>query len=201
MSSLYSKLENLYDQDFINGGNGNSILEWLIRHREEIENIEIDYLNDISTSQDKITDLEAKLAESEKAVVSILENADRQNKSICETDIYPLQEENQQLKEKLEIKLEELHIAYCGIESVKTKNGNLKAEIKELKQQLAKERKKVVQEIRDKALLKQMNIDNDYDYEMGVNDDWVICIEDLTEILDQIEQGATKKEKNDEERR
>ena len=44
-----------------------------------------------------------------------------------------LKEENQQLKDKLEIKLEELHIAYCGIENVKTKNGNLKAEVKQLK--------------------------------------------------------------------
>jgi chromosome segregation ATPase len=66
MSSLYSELENLYDQDFMNGGDGNAILEWLIRHREEIDNIEINYLNDISTSQDRIADLEAKLAEREK---------------------------------------------------------------------------------------------------------------------------------------
>lgn len=49
--------------------------------------------------------------------------------------IKELEEENQQLKDKLEIKLEELHIAYCGIENVKTKNGNLKAKIKQLKKQ------------------------------------------------------------------
>lgn len=41
-------------------------------------------------------------------------------------------EENQQLNEQLSLKMEELHIAYCGIENVKTKNGNLKAEIKKL---------------------------------------------------------------------
>ena len=58
--------------------------------------------------------------------------------------------------------------------------------LKKLTDRLAEERKKVVQEIRDKALLKQMNIDNDYDYEMGANDDWVIYMEDLTEILDQM---------------
>ena len=45
-----------------------------------------------------------------------------------------LVEENKQLKERISIKMEELHIAYCGIEEVKTKNGNLKAEIQQLKQ-------------------------------------------------------------------
>lgn len=48
--------------------------------------------------------------------------------------IKELVEENQQLKERLSIKMEELHIAYCGIENVKTKNGNLKEENKQLKQ-------------------------------------------------------------------
>ena len=97
--------------------------------------------------KDKITDLEAKLAESEKDRLmwqEMYKSADSLNKSICETDIYPLQEENQQLKDKLEIKMEELHIAYCGIESVKTKNGNLKEEIKELKQQLAEKDKETI---------------------------------------------------------
>ena len=61
--------------------------------------------------------------------------------------------------------------------------------ISPLADRLIEERKKVVSEIRKKALLKQMNIDTDYDYEMGANDDWVICMEDLTEILDQIERG------------
>lgn len=36
-----------------------------------------------------------------------------------------------ELEEKLENKIEELHAAYCGIEAVKTKNGNLKAQVKE----------------------------------------------------------------------
>ena len=61
--------------------------------------------------------------------------------------------------------------------------------LKSLSDRLAEERKKVMQEIREKALLKQMNIDNDYDYEVGANDDWVICMEDLTEILDDVERG------------
>lgn len=61
MSSLYSELENLYDQDFMNGGDGNTVLEWLIRHREEIDNIEIDYLNDITTALEKVTTLEKRL--------------------------------------------------------------------------------------------------------------------------------------------
>lgn len=67
--------------------------------------------------------------------------------------------------------------------------------LKPLTDRLAEERKRVVQEIRDKVLLKQMNIDNDYDYEMGANNDWVICIEDLTEILDQIERGGNNENK------
>ena len=50
------------------------------------------------------------------------------------TDYYLVEKENQQLKEQLSLKLEELHIAYCGIENVKTKNGNLKEENKQLKQ-------------------------------------------------------------------
>ena len=106
----------------------------------QIEKLKIDNYN----KNQKIADLEAKLAESEKDRLmwqEMYKNADRQNKEICETDIYPLQEENQQLKDKLEIKMEELHIAYCGIESVKTKNGNLKEEVKELKQQLAESEK------------------------------------------------------------
>lgn len=48
--------------------------------------------------------------------------------------IKELEKENQQLKEQLSLKMEELHIAYCSIENVKTKNGELKAEIKTLKQ-------------------------------------------------------------------
>ena len=50
------------------------------------------------------------------------------------TDYYLVEKENQQLKKQLSLKMEELHIAYCGIENVKTKNGNLKEEIKQLKQ-------------------------------------------------------------------
>ncbi len=50
------------------------------------------------------------------------------------TDYYLVEKENLQLKERLSIKMEELHIAYCGIEDIKTRNGNLKAEIKQLKQ-------------------------------------------------------------------
>lgn len=41
-----------------------------------------------------------------------------------------------ELEENLVNKLEELHAAYCGIESVKDKNGNLKEEVKQLKQQV-----------------------------------------------------------------
>lgn len=85
----------------------------------------------------RIKELYEKLAKCEKDKQmwqDMYKDADRINKNICETDIYPLQEENQQLKQQLSLKMEELHIAYCGIENVKTKNGNLKEEIKQLKQ-------------------------------------------------------------------
>lgn len=36
-----------------------------------------------------------------------------------------------ELEENLENKMEELHAAYCGIEAVKTKNGDLKSQVKE----------------------------------------------------------------------
>lgn len=49
-------------------------------------------------------------------------------------EIVFLDKEIKQLKERLSLKMEELHIAYCSIENVKTKNGNLKEEIKQLKQ-------------------------------------------------------------------
>ena len=48
--------------------------------------------------------------------------------------IEKLRQENQQLKERLELKLEELHTAYCAVENVKTKNGELKEKIKQLQQ-------------------------------------------------------------------
>jgi hypothetical protein len=51
-----------------------------------------------SDQDQKIADLEAKLAESEKDRLmwqEMYKSADKQNKEICETDIYPLQEENE----------------------------------------------------------------------------------------------------------
>ena len=62
MSSLYSELTNLFDQDFMSFEDGKPIFDWLNRHKEDINNIEIDYLNDILNAQDKITDLEHRLS-------------------------------------------------------------------------------------------------------------------------------------------
>ena len=59
----------------------------------------------------KIADLEAKLAESEKDRLmwqEMYKSADRLNKGICETDIYPLQEENTKLKQQLAEKEKEI---------------------------------------------------------------------------------------------
>lgn len=61
-------------------------------------------------------------------IINIKDTLNRQDKRIKE-----LEKENQQLKEQLALK-EELHIAYCSIENVKTKNGNLKEENQQLKQ-------------------------------------------------------------------
>nr|DAT76297.1 MAG TPA: Mnd1, Putative tbpip family protein cycle.2A [Caudoviricetes sp.] len=69
------------------------------------------------------------IIENKKDVDKITNLLNQQNARIKE-----LEKENQQLKEQLSLKMEELHIAYCSIENVKTKNGELKAEIKTLKQ-------------------------------------------------------------------
>lgn len=108
--------------------------------------------------------------------------------------IKELAEENQQLKEQLSIKMEELHIAYCGIEDVKTKNGNLKAEIKEIKQsqkQLAIEKLQRLKEniLRiDKTEIKTL--------ENGYSTLYVDRPEIINEINRQIKELAGKKMKN-----
>lgn len=66
--------------------------------------------------------------------LEVLLNADKKMETNSIKGFEKLKQENQQLKEQISLKMEELHIAYCGIEDVKTKNGNLKAEIKQLKQ-------------------------------------------------------------------
>lgn len=93
----------------------------------------------------RIKELEETLEKARQREVIIHQNH-RQGYAKDLQEINELQEENQQLKDKLEIKLEELHIAYCGIENVKTKNGNLKAEVKQLKQQLEEQNTRLVQE-------------------------------------------------------
>ena len=143
--------------------------------------------------KEQVADLETKLAECEKDRLmwqEMYKRADKQNKNICETDIYPLQEENQQLKDKLEIKMEELHIAYCAIENVKTKNGNLKAEVKQLKQQLA-EKNKEIEEVRSNhanlvadIAYKAVNVYTAESKETGVPTFYKIHYSQLLEIED-----------------
>lgn len=85
--------------------------------------------NEICKLVDLLNQKEKRIKKLEDMVI------DKQNKLYSRLDdIKKLQEENQQLKERLSLKIDELHIAYCGIEEVKTKNGELKAEIKTLKQ-------------------------------------------------------------------
>jgi hypothetical protein len=62
MSSLYSELTNLFDQDFMSFEEGKLIFDWLNRHQEDFNNIEIDYLNDISNAQEKVAELEHRLS-------------------------------------------------------------------------------------------------------------------------------------------
>ena len=61
MSSLYSQLENLYDQDFMESTEGGPVLDWLRKHKEDIHNIEVDYLNDIATAQENVDKLEKEV--------------------------------------------------------------------------------------------------------------------------------------------
>lgn len=82
------------------------------------------------------------------------------------TDYYLVEKENQQLKEQLSLKLEELHIAYCGIENVKTKNGNLKEENKQLKQSQNQKAIEVLEKVKKYFL---------------TTDDWLV---DGCELLD-----------------
>lgn len=94
---------------------------------------------DLLNQQDKrIKELEENLAKYEKDKQmweEMYKDADRINKNICETDIYPLQEENQQLKAKYD----NLYKCYqkTSQEDLKDKY-DLAEENKELKEQLAK---------------------------------------------------------------
>lgn len=90
----------------------------------------------IDNETNKIINIKDTLNRQNKRIkeLELLLNADKKIKTNSIKGFEKLKEENQQLKERISIKMEELHIAYCGIEDVKTKNGNLKAEIKQLKQ-------------------------------------------------------------------
>ena len=74
-------------------------------------------------SDDKIKELrelQAKLAKSEKDRLmwqEMYKSADKQNKEICETDIYPLQEQVQQLKQQLAEKEKEIDNLYNRLNS------------------------------------------------------------------------------------
>ena len=87
-----------------------------------LENLYSDYTKENRQLNEHIKELE------------LLLNADNKMKTNSIKGFEKLKQENLQLKERISIKMEELHIAYCGIEEVKTKNGNLKAEIQQLKQ-------------------------------------------------------------------
>lgn len=94
---------------------------------------------DLLNQQDKrIKELEENLVKYEKDKQmwqEMYKDADRINKNICETDIYPLQEENQQLKAKYD----NLYKCYqkTSQEDLKDKY-DLAEENEELKEQLAK---------------------------------------------------------------
>lgn len=94
---------------------------------------------DLLNQQDKrIKELEENLVKYEKDKQmwqEMYKDADRINKNICETDIYPLQEENQQLKAKYD----NLYKCYqkTSQEDLKYKY-DLAEENEKLKEQLAK---------------------------------------------------------------
>lgn len=101
----------------------------------EIKDREVNFYLIIENKKDvdKITNL---LNQQDKRIkeLELLLKADKKIETNSLNGFEKLRKENQQLKERLSLKMDELHIAYCGIEEVKTKNGELKAEIKTLKQ-------------------------------------------------------------------
>lgn len=117
------------------------------KERYTIEQFELDEPNCIfdNKTQNVIFTLSGYHYDELSSLMNLLNQQDTRIKELEEenqkaniknylTDYYLVEKENQQLKERLSIKMEELHIAYCGIEDIKTRNGNLKAEIKQLKQ-------------------------------------------------------------------
>ena len=102
---------------------------------ENLKNMYDAYSKILEEKDQKIADLEAKLAESEKDKLmwqEMYKNADRQNKEICETDIYPLQEENEQLKQQLSEKNEIIDWQNGIVEGVKQEEELLAQKLKSL---------------------------------------------------------------------
>lgn len=81
-----------------------------------------------------------QLAESEKDRVmwqEMYKSADKQNKEICETDIYPLQEENQKLKQQLAEKESEADQRYKDWQEEIRECDGLRVVLSEVRKQLA----------------------------------------------------------------
>lgn len=62
MSNLFAELINIYDQD-MPVEKGEVVLDWLLKHREDINNIEKSYLDDFASYQYSVDTLKKKLKE------------------------------------------------------------------------------------------------------------------------------------------
>ena len=125
----------------------------------------------------QLADLEAKLAESEKDRLmwqEMYKSADKQNKEICETDIYPLQEQVQQLKQ--ELKEKEKHIIGQNALLNKSKENN-----NQLKQQLAEcEQEKLLNSY---GMDKNADIAEDYKQQLAEKENLLKTYTQLNEDL------------------
>ena len=141
-NKLYDSQE---DELYFYNINSNKVISILNQQDREIKQLkkELSKYKSYKTTEERIRDLENLYSDYKKEnqqlnehikELELLLNADNKMKTNSIKGFEKLKQENLQLKERLSLKMEELHIAYCGIEEVKTKNGNLKAEIQQLKQ-------------------------------------------------------------------
>lgn len=73
MSNLFAELINIYDQD-IPVEKGEVVLDWLLKHREDINNIEKSYLDDFASYQYSVDTLKKKLKEVQQKEVQLAIN-------------------------------------------------------------------------------------------------------------------------------
>ena len=139
---------------------------------------------------ERLNDLEAKLAESEKRFV-VANNLRKNSDEVLlnyKTEKYGLDKNIEELR-KMKLSLPEKEWYYKGFENCERQMSShitdLTLEVKQLKQQLYDLPKKIVKEIINNAVLQSFDYGERYCEEEASND-WAIDLEDLKEILDTI---------------